>query len=344
MMKTSLKWFSALTLMVMCAFFTTACSNDDNNNEEGADNSKIVGTWVVTSVETNAEEGPSEGLEMTFNTNGTFTSGRDSGTYTYNSSTGAFTAQMNSMTMTGTFTVSGDVCSGTVKVTAGGRTNTYKMTMTRKGSSTAEDVEEIKVSSTKMLGTWVVTVDDAEDGNAVGMTIVFKKDGTCTLSGNSHIYTYTCEEDKDGRLKFELFANGNRINSGKLVLVSEGNVLSGEYRVEGQSGDYLRLVMKKPSYSYPTGGILGRWEMTDCSMEGAPVGTVFVFGNAGELYMEGDPHVGSYSYSGNTLSLTLSNGPSITGTLTISGGQATYVGTATMEGLQMSIEATFTKQ
>ena len=71
---------------------------------------------------------------VTFNSNGTFTSGsHDSGTYTYNSETGAFTAQMNGMTMSGTFVLNGDEATGSVNVTAGGQTKTYEMTMTKAG-------------------------------------------------------------------------------------------------------------------------------------------------------------------------------------------------------------------
>ena len=94
MMKKSFQWLSVLALMVMGALAFVACGDDgddsgnNGNNGNAADNSKILGTWVVKQV--NPTDGPRVGTEMTFNANGSFTSGeRDNGTYTYNSSTGA---------------------------------------------------------------------------------------------------------------------------------------------------------------------------------------------------------------------------------------------------------------
>ena len=74
--------------------------------------------------------------------------------------------------------------------------------------------------------------------------------------------------------------------------------------------------------------------MTQCSMEGAPVGRVMVFGNNGEMYTEGDPHIDAYSYSGNTLTLMLSGGQQFGGTVSINGNTATLSGgsmTATLQ-------------
>ena len=105
--------------------------------------------------------------------------------------------------------------------------------------------------------------------------------------------------------------------------------------------------MKKPGYEYPYDGALkGRWEMTACNINGAPIGSVLVFEDNGELYIEGDPHVGSYtttitSRNGKLnadVEMHLGNGPTVSGTIVIENNK-TYAsmtnGTATMEGETM---------
>ena len=167
-MKKTFQWLSALALMVVSALAFVACGDDgdgDNGGNGGGtpDNSKIVGTWVIQQVSPN--DGPDVGEEMTFGSDGTFIVGRDRGTYTYNSSTGAFTAKMNSMTMSGTFTVNGDVAQGSVNVVANGRTQTYQMKMAKKD---AEEEEEPAVASTKMVGTWKITMDGSPESSMAG--------------------------------------------------------------------------------------------------------------------------------------------------------------------------------
>ena len=212
--------------------------------------------------------------------------------------------------------------------------------MEKKGSSggddSGDDDDEVNVNSTKMVGTWEVMMDDDPDYPAVGQSFTFKKNGTCTISSSNQILSYTCnEETKDGytRLRFSITNGNEAIANGKLVLVSEGNVLNGKYE-KSSSSDDLGIVMKKSSYTYPTGGIKGRWKMTQCSVSGAPVGRVMVFGNNGEMYTEGDPHIDAYSYSGNTLTLRLSGGEQFIGTVSINGNTATLNAgsmTATLE-------------
>lgn len=333
MRKNSIQWLSALALLVMSALMFTACSSDDNDDNGGSpDNSKILGTWVLTQISSSGEEGPRVGAEMTFYANGKFTSGsRDEGTYTYDSSTGAFNAQMNSMTITGNMKVDGNVCTGTVKVTSGGQTATYTMTLAKKGSEEAggndgdddDDTPSADVKDTRMVGSWLITMDGEEgDGNMKGQTAQFKANGTWTIASQSG--TYTTETDDKDRIRFNLYQNGRRINEGKLVLVSMGNVLNGEYWLEG-GGEHLGLVMRKPNYTYPSDGIKGRWLMKSSSVSGPPVGAILVFGNNGEFYIEGDPHVESYSYSGNTLTIHLDEDGPMSGTLSISGKTATFV-------------------
>lgn len=323
MMKRSFQWLSALALMVMGALAFVACSSNDGDGGV-PDNSKIVGTWVVNQVSPNDGNGPKVGMEMTFNANGTFTSGEhDNGTYTYNSETGAFTATMGDMTMAGTFTVNGDEATGSVNVTVGGETRTYTMKMSKKGSEPA-------VSSTKMVGTWKVMRDDSPYSSK-GATVVFKEDGTLTENGVG--YKYDCEELEDGSLHFWAYENDGEtvVSEGWLVLVNSGNVLNGYYQYAPQTkgeeeAETYAYVLKKQGYNYPTSGVQGRWQFTyvaqpyggydDYFAKRLPVqyynedgityvvNEVFVIGGNGELYVEGDPHVGNYTINnGNQLDL-----------------------------------------
>lgn len=327
MMKQSIKLFSALAFIVMSAFTFVACGDDDGPSGGGGSNSNILGSWTLTEVTpANSQGGPSVGTVMTFYANGKFTSNGDEGTFTYDNDSKAFSARIGTVTISGTVNISGSSANAAVTVTAGGQSRSYTYTMEKNGSSSGDDDsgdddDEVNVNSTKMVGTWEVMMNDDPDYPLVGQSITFKKNGTCTISNSNETFTYTCDEElKDGytRLRFTI-SNGA---SGKLVLVSEGNVLNGEYKKSSNS-DYLKIVAKKSSYTYPTGGIKGRWKMTQCSMEGAPVGRVMVFGNNGEMYTEGDPHIDAYSYSGNTLTLKLSGGEQFIGTVSINGNTAT---------------------
>jgi hypothetical protein len=70
--------------------------------------------------------------------------------------------------------------------------------------------------------------------------------------------------------------------------------------------------------------------------EHLPIGDVVVFGmdsEQEEVYLEGDLKVGTYSQSGDNLTLNL--GETKTGKLTISGNTATFK--MTMEGQQVTI-------
>ena len=329
-MKQSIKLFSALAFIVMSAFTFVACGDDDGPSGGGGSNSNILGSWTLTEVTpANSQGGPGVGTVMTFYANGKFTSNGDEGTFTYDNDSKAFSARIGTVTISGTVNISGSSANAAVTVTAGGQSRSYTYTMEKNGSSSGDDDsgdddDEVNVNSTKMVGTWEVMMNDDPDYPLVGQSITFKKNGTCTISNSNETFTYTCEEElKDGytRLRFTI-SNGA---SGKLVLVSEGNVLNGEYKKSSNS-DYLKIVAKKSSYTYPTGGIKGRWKMTQCSMEGAPVGRVMVFGNNGEMYTEGDPHIDAYSYSGNTLTLRLSGGGQFGGTVSFSGNTATLSG------------------
>ena len=338
MMKQSIKLFSALAFIVMSAFTFVACGDDDGPSGGGGSNSNILGSWTLTEVTpANSQGGPGVGTVMTFYANGKFTSNSDEGTFTYDNDSKAFSARIGTVTISGTVNISGSSANAAVTVTAGGQSMSYTYTMEKNGSSSGDDDSgddddtEVNVSSTKMVGTWEVTMDEASDYPLVGQSITFKKNGTCTISNSNETFSYTCDEElKDGytRLRFTI-SNGA---SGKLVLVSEGNVLNGEYK-KSSSSDNLSIVAKKSSYTYPTGGIKGRWKMTQCSVSGAPVGRVLVFGNNNELYMEGDPHIDSYTYSGNTLSMDFGD-TKFSGTVNISGNTATFSGDSMTATLQ----------
>jgi len=339
MMKQSIKLFSALAFIVMSAFTFVACGDDDGPSGGGGSNSNILGSWTLTEVTpANSQGGPGVGTVMTFYANGKFTSNGDEGTFTYDNDSKAFSARIGTVTISGTVNISGSSANAAVTVTADGKSVSYTYTMEKKGSSggddSGDDDDEVNVNSTKMVGTWEVMMDDDPDYPKVGQSFTFKKNGTCTISSSNETFTYTCEEElKDGytRLRFTI-SNGA---SGKLVLVSEGNVLNGEYlSASSSSSDYLGIVMKKPSYVYPTGGIKGRWKMTQCSVSGAPVGKVMVFGTNNEMYTEGDPHIDAYSYSGNTLAITLSGGGQFGGTVSFSGNTATLSGESMTATLQ----------
>ena len=325
MMKQSIKLFSALAFIVMSAFTFVACGDDDGPSGGGGSNSNILGSWTLTEVTpANSQGGPGVGTVMTFYANGKFTSNGDEGTFTYDNDSKAFSARIGTVTISGTVNISGSSANAAVTVTAGGQSSSYTYTMEKNGSSSGDDDsgdddDEVNVNSTKMVGTWEVMMDDDPDYPKVGQSFTFKKNGTCTISSSNQIFSYTCDEEtKDGytRLRFSITNGNEAIANGKLVLVSEGNVLNGEY-LSASSSDYLSIVMKKSSYTYPTGGIKGRWKMTQCSVSGAPVGRVLVFGNNNELYMEGDPHIDSYTYSGNTLSMDFGD-TKFSGTVNIS--------------------------
>ena len=359
-MKKTFQWLSAMALIVMGACMSVACSSDsDGGGGTPPDNSKLVGTWVIKSISPDDGHGPSVGDEMTFNANGTFSQGRDQGTYTYDSSSGTFTAKMNSMTMSGSFTMSkdGNTCSGTVTVSdTQGHKETFRMTLGKKGT---EPEPEEAVIDERMVGEWTIMTDEGDDA-AEGKTITFNANGIWAIA-NYQSGTCTTETQEDGRIKFWLYdGDSDPIIAGKLVVVNDGNVLNGEYEAIAQKKANTRtpakfgIVLKKPAYTYPSASnsIKGRWKMTECSMEGAPVGDILVFGDNGEMYGEGDPHINSYSITYTVvkgvmtceIEMSFDNGPTISGTIPLSGNTVTLTGTATMDDESMPITATLVRQ
>lgn len=306
MKKKNFQWLSALALMVMSALVFVACGDDDNGGAM-PDNSKIIGSWVITEV--SPSTGPDVGEEMTFNKDGSFIVGKDKGSYTYDSETGTFTAKMGDMTMVGNFTVNGDVVTGSANVTVDGKTQLFTMKMNRKGT----EPEVPTVSCTKMVGTWKVITDKGD--NLKDKTATFDEQGNCTIGGEE--CTYTCEEGENGSFDFKVFNKGGEaVAQGTLVLVNGGKVLNGQYKTSGT--DTYALVMKNPEYTYPTEGIYGRWQFTYVAQaaggydeffaERLPMANkeeVFVIDEDGKLYLEGEAAVGNYTWNGTNNNLRL---------------------------------------
>ena len=109
-----------------------------------------------------------------------------------------------------------------------------------------------------------------------------------------------------------MYVNGAKVNEGKFVLVSDGNVLNGNYRQSAEGAEKIALVLKKPNYTYPTGDVQGRWivkfKNTAHMQDGPEVGSVVVFDN-GQMYVEGDAHYNYYGYSNNSLAIYFEEGP-----------------------------------
>lgn len=346
-MKKVFQWMSALALMVMCTCAFVACSDDDDNNSGGSwtssKNAKILGTWEISSVSSDDPDfdpfrpGPEMGQIISFKSDGTFTQGGESGTFKYNNETGAFSITSKHMSSKGTVRVSenGESMVGTIDVTSDGVTVTYTVEFEKAASGDDEggDGDDTDWSEgildTRMIGTWTITVDE-DVPSSKGQTATFNANGTCTIGGHSYTYSTKTDTNNEDRIKFTLYLDGEAVNEGRLVLVCGGGVLNGEYWTPGQKQDRnMALVMKKPNFTYPSGGVKGRWKITTVYMNDGPsVGEVIVFNSEGEMYTEGDAHVNHYTYSGNnsggTLNIELDKDGDIPGTLTISNGIATF--------------------
>lgn len=341
---------SALALMVMCTCAFVACSDDDDNNSGGSwtssKNAKILGTWEISSVSSDDPDfdpfrpGPEMGQIISFKSDGTFTQGGESGTFKYNNETGAFSITSKHMSSKGTVRVSenGESMVGTIDVTSDGVTVTYTVEFEKAASGDDEggdggdeggDTDWSQyVQDSRMVGTWTVATDGLDQSDQ-GKTVTFNSNGTFSVGSKRGTYkTWTDTSNGENRIRFELYVEGTKVNEGKFVLVSGGNVLNGNYRQSAEGAENKALVLKKPNFTYPSGGVKGRWKVTAVYMDGPSVGEVIVFSSEGEMYIEGDAHVNHYTYSGNnsggTLNIELDKDGDIPGTLTISNGIATF--------------------
>ncbi len=302
-MKKTFQWLSALALIVMGALAIVGCSDNDNDNNGGGNgpvDPKLVGTWVLTSINPDNGQGPQVGAEMTFKSDGTLLADGKSGTFSYDGK--KFKGTMGNLILEGEFEVEDNTLTGTVKVTENGQSQTYDMTFQKKGTQPT-------VSSIKMVGTWKVMIDGGGKLQ-VGRTATFNDQGNCTIGENN--YTYTCEEEEGGRLAFKVYDDGGEcVIEGWMVLVNKGNVLNGQYygyyrKANNRAVAPASLVMKKPGYNYPQDILVqGRWQFKQVagdspyfasSLPMAERGEVFVIDEEGNLYVEGEPAVGRYTW------------------------------------------------
>lgn len=333
-MKKVFQWMSALALMVMCTCAFVACSDDDDDNSGGSwtssKNAKILGTWEISSVSSDDPDfdpyrpGPEMGQIISFKSDGTFTQGGESGTFKYNNETGAFSITSKHMSSKGTVRVSenGESMVGTIDVTSDGVTVTYTVKFVKIASGGDEGGDEggdggdtdwsQYVQDSRMVGTWTVATDGLDQSNQ-GKAITFNSNGTFSVGSKRGTYkTWTDTSNGENRIRFELYVEGTKVNEGKFVLVSDGNVLNGNYRQSAEGAEKKALVLKKPSYTYPTGDVQGRWivkfKNTSYMQDGPEVGSVIVFDN-GQMYVEGDAHYNGYGYSNNSLAIYFEEGP-----------------------------------
>ena len=352
-MKKVFQWMSALALMVMCTCAFVACSDDDDNNSGGSwtssKNAKILGTWEISSVSSDDPDfdpfrpGPEMGQIISFKSDGTFTQGGESGTFKYNNETGAFSITSKHMSSKGTARVSenGESMVGTIDVTSDGVTVTYTIEFEKAASGGDEggdggdeggDTDWSQyVQDSRMVGTWTLPLRGCSLTSLIGAKRLHSTATVpSTIGGHSYTYSTKTDTNNEDRIKFTLYLDGEAVNEGRLVLVCGGGVLNGEYWTPGQKQDRnMALVMKKPNFTYPSGGVKGRWKITTVYMNDGPsVGEVIVFNSEGEMYIEGDAHVNHYTYSGNdsggTLNIELDKDGEVPGTLTISNGIATF--------------------
>lgn len=365
-MKKSIKWLSAIALLIMGAFMFVSCGDDEDEIGKVASKSQIVGTWIVQSVR---GEGPRVGSVIIFNSDGSAYAEGQQGSFTYDPNTGAFTFQMQGMSVTGTITISNSQL--TVNYTTGeGETGTMVLSKSNNQDDITNGNDSIPsnpndsvpsnpndsipsnpndstsgneggliqggdVKATEVVGTWLIA--QCSDQNLDADSITFTKEGTGRMGNLTFTYS---NEWQDNRIKCYIRFSNNVYTVCKFAVVQNGNVLNGECQDNG--GDWEMLVLQKPGYSIPSEGILGRWVITgprelDNMDEGPKVGMVLVFGQNGELYVEGDPHVGSYRWTSSSKQLYISMIDE-TGTLNYSGNLAYGTQAVWSLGQEMSVQ------
>lgn len=353
-MKTMIKWMCAIMVVMMGAFVITACGDDtdDPANVNAPSSSQILGTWeVVSSPVTN--NGPTKGtlfyiassgvVKMKMAGESTVYTGR----YTYVQATGLFTPTFDGMGAgAAVLSMRSD---GKISMLITDKRDSYTIIIEKKSS---DDViqggtngggggGQATIRTPEIIGTWVFLLDGGNYNNVTGVTVEFYEDGTgIYYKGNKkENITYTSEYDKKGRIyaKWTYAVNGEQAEL-KAVPVQNGNVLNGEGRMIQDGIDFAGVTMMRKGYVIPSEGILGRWEVTSVDFNGPSVGEVMVFGNDGELYVEGDYKTISYDWNTTTNRLIIhlqedgdmpatvqANGwtTGSTATVTIDGGKGT---------------------
>ena len=219
------------------------------------------------------------------------------------------------------------------------------------------DAPNAELVRSYMLGTW--TVASSGENSIVGSDFILNEDGTGMFAGTA--FTYNVLEQDDGsvrvrfyqgssllgqgdvlsldhenggctfKLHFDVYQVGVRFASGMVILASKGNVLTGEFRMEGNMMP-SKITLKKQGYTYPEDGVFGRWKMTSCGLNPRRVGEILVVEDNSELYIEGSPSIYSYTLGSTVVEGevvqkmdVLLGGRNFTGILHLEGGtMATY--------------------
>ncbi|MBP5381467.1 MAG: hypothetical protein J6Y39_07050 [Bacteroidaceae bacterium] len=223
-----------------------------------------------------------------------------------------------------------------------------------KGDPDAPNAELVR---NYLLGIWEVT--SCTENSVLGVNFILNEDGTGQFAGTAFTYNILAQEDgsvqanfyqggslmgqgdvllfdrEDGghtfEFHFDIYQVGLHFASGTVALGSKGNVLTGEFRMEGNMMP-SKITLKKQGYTYPEEGVFGRWQMTSCGLNPRRVGEILVVEDNSELYIEGSPSIYSYTLSnveieGETVQRMdiLLEGRHFTGILHLEGGtMATY--------------------
>jgi len=372
-MKKSIKWLSAIALLIMGAFMFVSCGDDEDDGPNSKKTqvsdlaSAIIGSWYVIPQNTD-ERIEIDVISFYENGNGAFAESKAKANNNW---------QINSFAYHMTYTLNGnhlkmdiqgenregDVFvytdgTGEVRYVEEGQTKTmplYRMAQSQNIQTVMEDLIAKKnngndngddngnegglnqggdVKATEVVGTWFIA--QCSDQNLDADSITFTKEGTGRMGNLTFTYS---NEWQDNRIRCYIRFSNDVYTECKLIVVQNGNVLNGECQDNG--GDWEMLVLQKPDYTIPSEGILGRWVITgprelDNMDEGPKVGMVLVFGQNGELYIEGDAHLDSYSWNSSTKQLYISM-INETGTLDYSGNLASGTEAVWSLGDQMSV-------
>lgn len=373
-MKKSIKWLSAIALLIMGAFMFVSCGDDEDDGPSSKKTqvsdlaSAIIGSWYVIPQNTD-ERIEIDVISFYENGNGAFAESKAKANNNWQIQSFAshmtYTLNGNHLKMDIQGEIrEGDVYlytdgTGEVRYVDDGKTETmplYRMAQGQNIQTVMEDLIAKKnngndngddngneggliqggdVKATEVVGTWFIAQTSDTNNNA--NTITFTKDGTGSMGNLTFTYS---NEWQDNRIKCYIKFSNDVYTVCKFVLVQNGNVLNGECQDNG--GDWEMLVLQKPDYTIPSEGILGRWEITgprelDNMDEGPKVGMVLVFGQNGELYVEGDPHIGSYRWTSSSKQLYISMIDE-TGTLSYSGNLASGTEAVWSLGQEMSVQ------
>ena len=307
--------------------------------------SDLYGTWQMTSA---TESGSPVGDLFTLSSNGTITMesslyGNANGTWTYSKSNGQISINFPGMfDITGTVTINKGVL--TIAYTDG-KGNSQNVVMSPYSGGGGEGGDEVDWST---IPAFVATYSQAPSMIPTGTEVKFNDDGTCLLAGTCYFYTRTYDNE-DGypywEYKFYEYSSSGSSSAtpvarGKFNFVQNGNVFNGKIKINqgGSETNNIGVTFTKSGYTVPSSGIKGRWQITDTNIDGPEIGMVMVFGESGELYIEGQPDIDFYAWdsSSNQLYLDLIDE---TGSFTTTGGwSAGAVGTFSLGSYYVKLQ------